>query len=191
MMVLLLTGVAFSFLLSSITFAIMILRRDETHNIISWMIGGFTACRWVHVQVILPYLVVGMAILLAFSRDLDLMLLGEEKAHQLGVNIHRLQRVLTLAASLLVAAAVSFSGIIGFVGLVVPHMVRLLIGPNHKQLLPTSALSGAIFLLIADTVARIILSPLELPVGIITAFLGAPFFIYLLRRNKLAGESYR
>jgi iron complex transport system permease protein len=188
MMVLLLVGIAFSSLLSSITSAIMILRRDETHNIISWMIGGFTASRWEHVQAILPYLIVGMALLLAFSRDLDLMLLGEEKAHQLGVNIHRLQRILTLAASLLVAAAVSFSGIIAFVGLVIPHMVRLLIGPNHKQLLPTATLTGAIFLLIADTVARMILSPLELPVGIITAFLGAPFFIYLLRRNKLAGE---
>jgi iron complex transport system permease protein len=186
MMVLLLTGVAFSFLLSSITSAIMILRRDETHNIISWMIGGFTASRWIHVQVILPYLIVGMALLAAFSRDLDLMLLGEEKARQLGVDIQRLQGILTLAASLLVAAAVSFSGIIGFVGLVVPHMVRLIIGPNHKQLLPTATLTGAIFLLIADTVARIILSPLELPVGIITAFLGAPFFIYLLRRNKIA-----
>ncbi|HEX3045537.1 MAG TPA: iron ABC transporter permease [Bacillota bacterium] len=189
MMVLLLTGVAFSFLLSSITSVIMILRRDETHNIITWMIGGFTASRWVHVKVILPYLIVGMALLVAFSRDLDLMLLGEEKAHQLGVNIQRLQGILTLAASLLVAAAVSFSGIIGFVGLVVPHMVRLIIGPNHKQLLPIATLTGAIFLLIADTVARIVLSPLELPVGIITAFLGAPFFIYLLRRNKLAGES--
>lgn len=189
MTVLLLTGVATSFLLSAITSAIMILRRDETHNIIAWMLGGFTSSRWVHVQVTLPYLIAGMALIMAFSRDLDIMLLGEEKAHQLGVNIHRLQRVLTMAASLLVAAAVSFSGIIGFTGLVVPHMVRLFIGPNHQRLLPIAALTGAIFLLIADTVARNILSPLELPVGIITSFLGAPFFIYLLRRNKLAGAN--
>jgi len=112
------------------------------------------------------------------------MLLGEESAQNLGVNVERVKAILLTAGSLMAAAAVSVSGVIGFVGLIIPHTVRLLTGPDHRILLPAAALVGAIFLVVADTLARTLLAPSELPVGVITALAGAPFFLYLLRRQK-------
>ena len=185
--VLLLAGIAVSTLLSSLTSMLMILQGTEMQRIVFWLMGGFSASRWSHVLDIFPFILLGFGAVMLFARDLNLMLLGEEKAHQLGVNIPLLRMVLTFSASLLVAAAVSVSGIIGFAGLVVPHMLRLVTGPDHRFLIPLSALAGGIFLLAADTVARTILAPTELPVGVITALLGAPFFIYLLRKGKRAG----
>ena len=185
--VLLLAGIAVSTFLSSLTSMLMILQGTEMQRIVFWLMGGFSAGRWSHVFDILPFIFLGFGAVMLYARDLNLMLLGEEKAHQLGVNIPRLRVVLAFSASLLVAAAVSVSGIIGFAGLVVPHMLRLVTGPDHRRLIPVSALAGGVFLLAADTVARTILAPTELPVGVITAFLGAPFFIYLLRKGKKAG----
>ena len=185
--VLLLAGIAVSTFLSSLTSMLMILQGTEMQRIVFWLMGGFSAGRWSHVLDVFPFILLGFGAAMLFARDLNLMLLGEEKAHQLGVNIPLLRMVLAFSASLLVAAAVSVSGIIGFVGLVVPHMLRLVTGPDHRLLIPVSALAGGIFLLAADTVARTILAPTELPVGVITAFLGAPFFIYLLRKGKKAG----
>lgn len=184
MTVLLLAGVAVASFFSAITSTLMVLDRRQSQNILLWMLGGFSTCRWSDVGAIIPYLTAGIVLCSGFIRQLDIMLLGEEKAYQLGVNLQLLQKVMIFAASLLVAVAVSVSGTIGFVGLVVPHIVRLVIGPGHKRLLPAAALSGGIFLLAADTLARTILSPQELPVGILTSFLGAPFFIYLLRKSR-------
>lgn len=184
MTVLLLAGMAVSTFLSSTISLIMILRRDEMYHIVSWLMGGFALCRWIDVAMIAPYTLIGFLVTIFFSRELNLMLLGEERARQLGLNSDRLQKFMIVSASLLVAGAVSISGIIGFVGLLVPHMVRFIIGPDHKYLLPVSALAGGLFLLAADTIARTLLAPLELPVGVVTSLCGAPFFIYLLIKNK-------
>lgn len=185
--VLILAGIAVSAFLSAITSLLLFFRQEEMGRIIFWMMGGFSYCRWSEVKMILPYLLIGLLYTGRFSRELNLLLLGEEKAHQLGLEVGRLQKRLIFAAAFLVAAAVSVSGVIGFVGLVVPHIIRLLIGPDHRSLLPVSAVAGGIFLLIADTLARIIISPAELPVGVLTSFVGGLFFIYLLRKSKRAG----
>lgn len=184
MTVLLLAGIAVSTFMSSAISLIMILQRNEMYNIVSWLMGGFTTRRWIDVTMITPYALIGFIATMIFGRELNLMLLGEERARQLGLNSHRFQKTMTIAASLLVAGAVSVSGIIGFVGLLVPHMVRFLTGPDHKYLLPASSLGGGLFLLAADTIARTIMAPLELPVGIVTSLCGVPFFIYLLMKNK-------
>ena len=134
----------------------------------------------------LPYVLVGVVVILLYARPLNVMQLDEEQAQQLGVNVERLKLVLLGAATLITAAAVAFVGTIGFVGIIVPHAVRLVWGPDHRFLLPLSVLSGAIFLILADIIARTILSPAEVPIGVITAIIGAPFFLYLLRRRKRA-----
>jgi len=127
--------------------------------------------------------VVLFVVLLAYARDLNVLLLGEEDAHTLGIEVERTKRILLVASSVVTAAAVAVSGVIGFVGLIVPHMMRLVVGPDHRVLLPTSALAGAVFLVATDTVAR--MGPAEMPVGIITAALGAPFFLYLLTSREV------
>lgn len=189
MAVLLLAGIAVSTFLSSAISLIMILRRNDMFNIVSWLMGGFTARRWIDIGMIAPYAAIGFLSTLLFGRELNLMLLGEERARQLGLSSHRLQQTMIISASLLVAGAVSVSGIIGFVGLLVPHMVRFLTGPDHKYLLPASALAGGLFLLAADTMARTLLAPLELPVGVVTSLCGVPFFIYLLIKNKRTSQN--
>jgi iron complex transport system permease protein len=185
---LLLAGIAVSTFLSSAISLIMILRRDEMYNIVSWLMGGFASRSWMDVVMVTPYVITGFLTAIIFGRELNLMLLGEERARQLGLNSDRLQKYLIIAASLLVAGAVSVSGIIGFVGLLVPHMVRFITGPDHKYLLPVSGLAGGLFLLAADTMARTLLAPLELPVGVVTSLSGVPFFIYLLMKNKRTNQ---
>ena len=143
------------------------------------MMGSFSLSNWSQVIVLLPYLAIGWIILFLHARYLNVLQLGETQAQQLGVPVERVTLTLVVATSLITAAAVAVSGLIGFVGLIVHHVVRLIWGPDHRFLLPMSALVGAIFLIGADTLARTVLSPSELPVGIITAFCGAPFFLYL------------
>jgi iron complex transport system permease protein len=150
------------------------------------MMGGFSYARWTEVKMILPYLAVAFLLSRSFARQLNLLLLGEEKAHQLGLEVAVFQRGVVFTASILVAVAVSVSGSIGFVGMVAPHLVRLLIGPDHRYLLPASALAGGLLLLGADSLARTILSPVELPVGVLTALIGGPFFFYLLKKSRRA-----
>ncbi len=128
----------------------------------------------------------GVTVILLLARLLNIMQLDEEQAQQLGVNVERLKIVLLTAATLITAAGVSFVGIIGFVGIIIPHAVRLIFGADHRLLLPTSLLTGAIFLILADLVARTVLAPTEIPIGVITALCGAPFFLYLLRRRRKA-----
>ena len=143
--------------------------------------GHLHTANWIDISFTLPLVLLGFSFLFFFTRDLNALYLGEESAHSLGINVEQTKRLLLGVASLLTAVAVSVSGIIGFVGLIIPHIMRIIVGPDHRILLPTSALSGAIFLVIADTVARSGVA--EVPVGVVTALVGAPFFIYLLRNR--------
>jgi iron complex transport system permease protein len=145
--------------------------------------GHLQASTWGEVGATLPVALLAFAMLAAYARDLNVLLLGEADARSLGIEVERTKRILLGIASVITAGAVAVAGVIGFVGLIVPHVMRLLVGPDHRILLPTSALAGAVFLVLADTAART--GPAELPVGIVTAALGAPFFIYLLRRREV------
>lgn len=183
--ILLLAGVITgSFLSAIIMFFLSISQKEELHTIIFWLMGDFSLANPRSILLILPYMVAGFLMLYWKSHQLNLVLLGEENALQLGVDVERLKILSYLCASLITAASVSLCGLIGFVGLIIPHSTRLLFGPDHRLLLPASGLIGATFLIACDTFARTILSPVELPVGVITAAFGGPFFIYLLRRRK-------
>jgi len=181
---LLLAGVAVGSFLSAIVSLLLVIRHEHMDRVIFWMMGGLGSSTWAKVSLCLPYIVIGTAYICLRARDLNLMLLGDEPATGLGVNVERTRRLLLAAASLVTAAAVSVSGTIGFVGLIVPHVTRLLVGPDHRLLLPASALAGAVLLIAADTVARLAAAPAEIPVGIVTALIGVPFFLYLLRQRK-------
>ena len=186
MTTLLLGGIAVSSFLGALTTAAIILTNDLNmqRQIIFWIAGGFDTARWESVQISAPIIVTGSVIAIFVARDLNLLLVSEDEARALGVRVRLMRNTLLIAASLITGAAVAFSGIIAFVGLVVPHVVRLLVGADHRVLLPLSALGGGLFLLVADTAARIVLSPAELRVGVLTALIGAPFFIYLLLRSR-------
>jgi iron complex transport system permease protein len=181
---LILAGVALGALLSSIISYLVISSGDKMHSIIFWMMGSFSLSQWSDVRMVLPYMIVGTAIILLYARPLNVMQLDEEQAQQLGINVERLKIILLAAATLITAAAVSFVGTIGFIGIIIPHAVRLIWGADYRFLLPLSVLSGAIFLILADLLARTVLSPTEIPVGVVTALFGAPFFLYLLRKRK-------
>ena len=181
---LLLAGVAVSSFFSALVSFLMVVANQSMPEIVYWMMGSLSGRSWNHVKASLPYLALGGLVVLFYSRELNILLVGEETAQNLGVNVEQVKAVLLIAGSLMAAAAVSVSGVIGFVGLIIPHSVRIITGPDHRILLPAAGLVGAVFLVIADTAARTILAPAELPVGVITAVTGAPFFVYLLRRQK-------
>lgn len=181
---LLLAGIALSFLLSSLISLLMTFNREQVEKIVFWTMGSVSAASWNHVMISAPIILLGSVIFTIFSRDLNVMLLGEDSAKNLGIEVERLKKILLVIASIVAASAVSVSGIIGFVGLIIPHIVRLIVGPDHRVLIPFTLISGAIFMIIADTLARTIIPPIEIPVGVITSLFGAPFFIYLLCKNK-------
>lgn len=182
---LLLAGVIIgAFLSSLIMFFISVSQKEELHTIVFWLMGDFSFSNFQAILVVFPYILFGILFLYFHARQLNLILSGEENALQLGVDVERLRLISYLSASLVTAASVSVCGLIGFVGLIVPHSVRLVFGPDHRLLIPSSALVGASFLIASDTFARTLLSPIELPVGVITAAFGGPFFIYLLRTRK-------
>ena len=183
---LILAGVALGALLGSVVSYLIITSGDAAQGIIFWLMGSFSLSSWGEVRVVLPYVVAGTTITLLYGRSLNVMQLDEEQAHQLGINVEKVKLILLAAATLITAAAVSFVGTIGFVGIIIPHIVRLMWGPDHRLLLPMSVLTGAIFMVVTDLVSRTILAPAEVPVGIITAFCGVPFFLYLLRRKKMS-----
>lgn len=183
---LILAGVALSALAVAATSYLMLANQDHSISILSWLLGGFNDSGWHKMWFIVPYTVPAAVVIFLHGRLLNVMQLDEQQAQQLGVNVERTRLIILIAASLAAAAAVSVAGIIGFVGLVAPHAVRLVVGPDYRRLLPLSALLGASFLVLADLGARTAVSPGELPVGVITAFLGAPFFLYLLRRQRKA-----
>lgn len=182
---LILAGVIVSAFLSSLISLVKFLFADSLSTIVFWIMGSFSARGWAHLLFALPYILGGSLILALYARELNLLALGDAAAQQLGLAVSRVRLLLLLAASLITAGAVAVSGIIGFVGLIVPHLMRLLVGPDHRRLLPASALAGAALLIWADTLARGLLPyGQEIPVGIITALLGGPFFCYLLKVTR-------
>jgi iron complex transport system permease protein len=184
---LILAGVAFSSFATAVTSFLMLRSTGELRRAISWLLGGSSQAGWGPVLTILPYLVIGLGILLLNGHALNLMQFGDDQARQLGLPITRARTLILLAASLATAAAVSFSGIIGFIGLIVPHVMRMWFGADYRRLLPLSLIGGGAALLLADVLARIIMAPQELPLGIVTALFGAPFFLWVLRRAKNQG----
>lgn len=160
---------------------------NENHGmgIVFWLMGTCSSAKWLDVYVLFPYLILGIIPIYLYSRSLNIMQLDEEQAQQLGMNVEKVKIILLLSAALITAAAVSFAGSIGFLGIIIPHAVRLIWGPDYRFLLPLSTIVGAIFLILADTLCRTIAGGgEEMPVGIVTAFIGAPFFLYLLRQKK-------
>ncbi len=180
----LLAGVAVSFILNSLMSFLMVLRTESLQQLVYWLMGSLAGSAWDDLRMILPYFLTAFAVILFYLKDLNILLLGEESAAHLGLNVERTKIILLGAASLMTASVVSVSGSIGFIGLVIPHIARMIIGPDHRRLIPLAALLGASFLLLADTAARTIMAPMELPVGIITALAGGPYFIYLLRNKS-------
>lgn len=184
---LLLAGVALSTLLGAATSLVISLHffnYQVAQEILFWLMGGLDSRTWLHVAMLAPCVALGGGIALALARDFDVLLLGEEVAASLGVEVEHVKRVALASAALLTGGCVAVSGTIGFVGLVIPHMVRRLIGPTHRQLIPASALLGAVLLIIADLVARTVIQPSELRLGILTAACGAPFFLWILLRQQ-------
>lgn len=181
---LLLAGIAISFFLSATISLMMILNREAIEKVYLWTMGSVSAASWRKVLLLAPLSLLGTGATCLFARDLNVMLTGDNEAKSLGIEVETVRRVLLGITSLMVAGAVSMSGIIGFVGLIVPHTLRLLIGSDHRYLLPASALGGALFLILTDTIARSIIPPAEIPVGAITALFGAPYFIFLLLRKR-------
>lgn len=181
---LLLSGVVVQAFLGAGLSLVMSMSGEKMQRIFYWLMGSLTLSDWSSGVVVAPYVILGGLIIFLFAGELNLLAFGEQKAHHLGMNVERTRLVILLAASLTAGAAVSVSGVIGFVGLIVPHIMRAIVGSDHRVLLPISAVAGAILLIAADTIARTVMEPQELPIGVITAFLGAPFFGYLLRKRR-------
>ena len=183
---LLLAGIATGQFFTAIMSFLMVISSKDVSNIIFWTMGSFSARGWGQLQIAVLPVFIGSFVIYIFSKDLNVLLLGETTAQNTGVAVERVKRYILVTSALMTAVVVSVSGIIGFIGLIIPHIVRMLLGPDHRILIPSSGLLGGIFLILADTLARTIIAPTEIPVGIITALAGGPFFIYLLRKNKSA-----
>ena len=179
-----LAGVAVSAFLGSGISALLVFYSDKVQGALLWMVAGLSARSWPQVETLFPYTILGLVLALAGCKALTILSLGDETARGLGVPVERVRFSMTAVAALLAAGAVSVAGLIGFVGLVVPHIVRLIIGTDYKYVIPGSAILGAGVLVFCDTLGRVAFSPIEIPAGIIMAFLGAPFFLYLLRRSS-------
>ena len=179
-----LAGVAVSAFLGSGISALLVFYSDKVQGALLWLVGGLSARSWPQVETLFPYTILGLVLALAGCKALTILSLGDETARGLGVPVERVRFSMTAVAALLAAGAVSVAGLIGFVGLVVPHIVRLIIGTDYKYVIPGSAILGAGVLVFCDTLGRVAFSPIEIPAGIIMAFLGAPFFLYLLRRSS-------
>lgn len=181
---LLLAGIAIGQFLTAIMSFLMVIYSNDMAKIIYWTMGSLAGKGWEPLLRISLPVIVSIVLMNFFARDLNIMLTGEESAKSLGINVEKTKRYILVLGTFMVSMVVSVSGIIGFVGLIIPHIVRIIIGPDHRVLLPASALTGAIFMIFADTIARTIISPVEIPVGIITALFGGPFFLYLLKKTK-------
>lgn len=181
---LVLAGIAVTALTTAIQTFVLQRNSDVVRQVYSWILGRMSSATWGDVRLILPYIVVSCAVLLMHRRLLDVLRVGDEEATSLGMNIRRVRLTVVLAATLGTAAAVAVSGLIGFVGIIVPHTVRLLVGASYRRVLPLSILLGATFLVLADIPSRVLANPAETPIGVVTAFFGAPFFLLLLRIRK-------
>ncbi|KKB36031.1 FecCD family ABC transporter permease [Bacillus thermotolerans] len=184
-----LTGIIFSSFLGSVISLMIALTGEELRQIIGWLLGSVSMRGWDYIQLIFPFFLVGTFVLIVQAAELNAMSFGEEKAQHLGVNVRQKKMIILITGSMLTGAAVAVSGTIGFVGLVIPHFIRLLWGPDHRHLLPLSALAGAGFLILADLVSRTIISPAELPIGVITSIIGAPVFAVILLRKRWKGRT--
>ncbi len=180
----LLAGIAIGSFATAATTLLMLRRPDGLQRAFNWMLGAYLGGGWTPVKIMIPYMVLGSLLIFINARALNVFQLGEEQAQQLGIHVERLKIILIASATLMTASAVAFGGLIGFVGLIVPHAMRILTGPDYRRLLPCCLLGGASFLVLSDLAARNIMAPQELPVGIITALTGTPFFIFLLRKLK-------
>lgn len=183
-----LAGVIVSLFFNAAVYVFFSVFYRESTNALFYLLGSLTESDPLLLLISASMISAGFAVSWLYSREIDIMSQGEETAFHLGVNVERTKMILFAAASAMVAAAVAASGLIGFVGLVVPHMMRLVFGPNHRTLIPVSALGGASFLILADSLARTAVAPLEIPVGALTALIGSPYFVYLLRRSLKHGE---
>lgn len=181
---LILSGVAVSSVGTSLVTYLMLAYNTRTIAILNWILGGFNTATWTKVGIALPYMIIAAIVILPYARLLNVMQLDEDQPRQLGVNVERVKIIVLATASLATAAAVSVSGLIGFVGLIVPHTVRMIWGPDYRRVLPLSGFFGASFLILADIVARTIDPTFEVPIGVVTALVGAPFFLFLLRRQN-------
>jgi len=181
---LLLSGIAVSTFLSAILSFIMLISHQQMSGIVFWMMGDFSLISWNEVFVSTPAILVGSFIMYLYSKELNAIIIGRETAEHLGVNTERVFGIILACGSLVTAAAVAVSGIVGFVGLMVPHITRMFVGPDNRVLVPFSALTGAMFLVFADALSRTLIQPSEIPIGIITAMFGGPFFIYILTTSK-------
>lgn len=183
-----LTGIIFSSFLGSVISLMIALTGEELRQIIGWLLGSVSMRGWPYVQMALPFVVIGSFVLWLNRRELNAMLFGEERARHLGVDVKKRKMAILIGGSVLTGTAVSVSGTIGFVGLVVPHMIRLLWGADHRHVLPLSFINGASLLIVCDLVSRTIISPTELPIGVITAFIGAPVFAFIFFRQRKGGN---
>lgn len=184
---LLLSGIALSLFFSAATsFLQYVAKEGELRQIVFWLMGGLWASSWSKVGIVGPPIFFGTLCLLFFYKELNILLLGDEQAQDLGVNVERTRKIVLVMAAFVTAGAVAACGVIGFIGLIIPHIMRIFVGPDHRFLLPASCLCGSIFLVWIDTAARTLIYPTELPVGIITAMIGVPFFLILLRNRKKA-----
>lgn len=181
---LLLAGIAIGQFLTAIMSFLMVIYSNDMAKIIYWTMGSLAGKGWEPLLRITLPVTISIVLINFFARDLNIMLTGEESAKSLGINVEKTKMYILILGTFMVSMVVSVSGIIGFVGLIIPHIVRIIIGPDHRILLPASALSGGIFMIFADTIARTMISPVEIPVGIITALFGGPFFLYLLKKTK-------
>jgi len=181
---LLLSGIAVASFFSALVSLMMYLAAQKLESIVFWMMGGFWASGWDEVMIILPFVIVCIPIYIFLSRDLNAMMLGEDAARDLGIDVETTKKIVLVLTAILVGCCVAVSGTIGFVGLIIPHITRIIVGPDHRVLIPASVFTGGIFMIFTDIVARMIIQPSELPVGIITSLCGVPFFLYLLRRRK-------
>lgn len=181
---LILAGVAVSSLLNAGINSLMVFYPDRVAGVISFMVGGLSATTWTEVKMILPYVILGTSLVLLLPTKLNILMLGDEVATGLGLNVERARFTFIILSSLLAGAAVSAVGLLGFVGLMVPHIARLFIGSDYRYLFPGSIFLGGIVVMLCDTLARVLFAPMEIPVGIIMSALGAPFFLFLLRKKE-------
>ena len=181
---LILTGIIFSSFLSACISLMIALTGDQLREIMGWILGSVSMRGWAYIQMVLPFFIIGVIIIWLQRRELNALIYGEERAYYLGVKVKQSKYFILAGGSILTGAAVAVSGTIGFVGLVVPHMIRMLIGTDHRHLLPLSFVNGASLLVICDLVSRTIIAPTELPIGVITAFIGAPVFAYIFFKQR-------
>lgn len=181
---LLLSGVAVSYFLSSLISFLMMLNHDKIEHIVFWTMGSLSMATWNEFYISAALIVPSLAVLMHYTRELNILVMGEDAAHHLGINTAVLKNILLITCSLIVGIVVSTGGTIAFLGLVAPHIVRLIAGSDNKRVIPCSALLGAILLVLSDTAGRMLIKPVEIPVGVMTSIMGGPFFIFLLRKQK-------